>query len=297
MRFCFVTLFLLSTLNVLGQTISFDDLVKVYDTNEVETELFFLKHNFKPKPTVKSNRNLIYNYSKNENTSTEFVVTKTVYLDGKSNINSTIVIYTKNVADYRYYLNVVNEKKFKHLGSNKLYISDRNNHELYNDEFYLDLTSILEGPNSGYFIIHLSRIKNQTTISHLEGNRGNKIKYLHKIPVHPDESKQLNDDIETIASPKEGMRNFKQWIGENIVYPEAAIKAEVYGTVVMTFSIEEDGKMTNMKIVKDIGYSTGEAMLSLFRQYKSIWNPATLNGKPIKSNFSIPIRLDLRADH
>jgi protein TonB len=64
------------------------------------------------------------------------------------------------------------------------------------------------------------------------------------------------------------------------VYPEEARRAGVQGLVVLEVSIDEQGKVGDVKVVRGLGHGCDEAMVAAVRQWR--FHPATRDGKPIK---------------
>jgi len=76
-------------------------------------------------------------------------------------------------------------------------------------------------------------------------------------------------------------------IQEKIVYPEIAMIAGIDGKVYVLASIDENGYVTNAKIIKGIGAGCNEAALDAVKQTK--FTPAMKDQKPIKVEVLIPI--------
>ncbi|NGM62896.1 TonB family protein [Sphingobacterium sp. SGG-5] len=97
--------------------------------------------------------------------------------------------------------------------------------------------------------------------------------------------------VEINPSPKKGMDAFRKWIADNYQYPAEAIKAKVKGTVTVSFVVERNGQLTDIKALTDIGYSTGKAAVNLLKQVDK-WNPGLQGGRPVRVAYTLPIRLD-----
>lgn len=101
-----------------------------------------------------------------------------------------------------------------------------------------------------------------------------------------------SSDIDQAPEPIEGMAKFRLWVGQNYVYPQEAIDAGVKGTIQISFDVEEDGTLTNFKILKDLSYGTGEAAIDVLRK-SGKWKAATKDGKAVKTSFTLPITINL----
>lgn len=117
--------------------------------------------------------------------------------------------------------------------------------------------------------------------------RGEKIKNNGKIIFYDSTNYQTNPIY------SEGMDNFMRFIAENYKYPIDAMKNGVNGIVHISFIVEKDGSLSNIKIQKDLGYGTGAAGVEVIKKSKK-WIPGTLRGEPVRIAYTLPIRLNLR---
>ena len=100
-------------------------------------------------------------------------------------------------------------------------------------------------------------------------------------------------DAEISPEPPGGMAEFMRYIGNNYEYPQEAIDAGVKGMVQVSFVVETDGSLTDMKIVRDLGHGTGEAALRVLEGSEK-WSPAVQDGKPVRVAYTLPIRLNIQ---
>ncbi len=100
--------------------------------------------------------------------------------------------------------------------------------------------------------------------------------------------------VEVSPQPTGGMEAFTQFVGDNYVYPKEALAAKVKGRIIATFIIEKDGAISNVKIVRDLGYGTGEEVLRLLKSSPK-WQPGIQNGRRVRVQFTLPILLDPQA--
>ena len=105
-------------------------------------------------------------------------------------------------------------------------------------------------------------------------------------------SNDIFESVEINPEPPGGMAAFRKWIGENYQYPSGAIDAGVKGTVQVSFVVEKDGSLTDIKVVRDLQFGTGQAAVNLLKKAKS-WSPGIQNGRPVRVAYTLPIRLDL----
>ena len=59
------------------------------------------------------------------------------------------------------------------------------------------------------------------------------------------------DDTELFVSFPGGEKALKKFISKNLIYPEPAIKERIEGQVLASFTIDKNGKISNIVIVKE----------------------------------------------
>ena len=89
-----------------------------------------------------------------------------------------------------------------------------------------------------------------------------------------------------------GTEKLFEFLKENIHYPEIAEENGVQGRVVVTFVVEVDGSISETKVVKSVDSSLDEEAIRVVKLLPK-WNPAMLNGKPVRSKYTLPITFRL----
>ncbi len=89
-----------------------------------------------------------------------------------------------------------------------------------------------------------------------------------------------------------GIHKFYDIIGKTYSYPKAAKEAGVQGRIVLNFVVEKDGTLSNIKVLRDLGYGTGDEAKRILQQSLK-WNPGIQKGKPVKVSYTLPIMLNL----
>lgn len=90
-----------------------------------------------------------------------------------------------------------------------------------------------------------------------------------------------------------GMRAFYRFVGMNYRYPEQAKQQGVTGALILTFVVDTLGKLTDIKVVQDLGLGTGEEGVRMLRS-SAAWIPGKLRGIVVPVSFTIPIVLNLQ---
>lgn len=82
------------------------------------------------------------------------------------------------------------------------------------------------------------------------------------------------------------------WLGRNMNYPEMAKSSGIEGKVVVQFTIERDGKITDVEVVKKGGWGFDEAAVEAVKKMGA-WKPAKQNGKAVRLRYTLPIAFKL----
>lgn len=90
-----------------------------------------------------------------------------------------------------------------------------------------------------------------------------------------------------------GIRKFYDFLGANLKYPKVAVEKNIQGTLYLTFTVEKDGSLTDIKTEgRKLGYGTEEEAIRVLKLAKK-WNPGQLAGKPVRTQYNLPIKFAL----
>lgn len=98
--------------------------------------------------------------------------------------------------------------------------------------------------------------------------------------------------VDVMPSPKDGMKAFYQFIGQNYRLPKEAVQAGKSGQVIIGFVVEKDGKISNVELLQDLGNGTGKEGVRVIKKSPK-WNPGLMAGKPVRTAFTIPIQITI----
>lgn len=95
--------------------------------------------------------------------------------------------------------------------------------------------------------------------------------------------------VETMPQYPGGDDALMKYLAINISYPQAAKDKGVQGTVFVTFVVEKDGKISNVKILRGIGSGCDEEVIRVVKEMPE-WKPGTQAGKPVRVQFNLPVK-------
>lgn len=124
--------------------------------------------------------------------------------------------------------------------------------------------------------------------------------FLTNIAFCQNEVKVSDDDaiffvVEVQPEFPGGMDSMYAYIQKNLIYPEKAKAEGIEGRVFITFTIEKDGSVSNVKILRGIGGGCDEAAKEVVEKMPK-WKPGTQRGKPVRVQFNLPIKFELEKD-
>ena len=91
---------------------------------------------------------------------------------------------------------------------------------------------------------------------------------------------------------KGGMDQFYKFLSENVRYPEYAQKNNIQGKVYLSFIIEVDGNLSDIKVDRKLGGGLDEEAIRVL-QLSPKWIPGVQNGQIVRVKYHIPISFSL----
>lgn len=98
--------------------------------------------------------------------------------------------------------------------------------------------------------------------------------------------------IMELAAPEGGRRMFKQYLEQNLQYPQAALENHIEGKVTVQFNIDMTGQLSNFRVIRGIGFGCEEEVIRLIKQGPK-WSPTKKNEAAIKDRVRVRMRFAL----
>ena len=86
---------------------------------------------------------------------------------------------------------------------------------------------------------------------------------------------------------------FTRWVFSKIVYPEIAKENGVQGRVTLQFTIETDGSVKNVKVLRGVDSSLDKEAVRVVSSSPK-WSPGMQRNKPVKVKYTFPVVFQLR---
>ena len=85
-----------------------------------------------------------------------------------------------------------------------------------------------------------------------------------------------------------GMKEWTKFIQRNLRYPQMAMDEGKQGKVYISFVVEKDGSVTNVTVIRGIGYGCDEEALRVISKSPK-WKPGKQNGQNVRVKYTMPL--------
>lgn len=102
----------------------------------------------------------------------------------------------------------------------------------------------------------------------------------------------IYSQVEVMPEPRGGLQKYMRWVAKNYRFTSEAMENGVNGEVVLSFVVEVNGSLSNIDILEDLGFGTGEAAVQMM-QKSPRWKPGLHNGKPVRVLYQFPFKLKI----
>ncbi|MDZ7742347.1 MAG: TonB family protein [Bacteroidota bacterium] len=90
-----------------------------------------------------------------------------------------------------------------------------------------------------------------------------------------------------------GMQALYQYLANNIIYTDNAKKRGIRGKVYVYFVVEPDGSLSNIDIVRGLGYGLDEVVLDVIRNMPR-WKPGMQGNIKARVPMTLPVKFNLQ---
>jgi TonB family protein len=92
---------------------------------------------------------------------------------------------------------------------------------------------------------------------------------------------------------KGGIQKFYEYVGYSTRYPSDAARDKISGTVFLSFTVERDGRLSEVKVERSVYYSIDEEAKRVVMSSPK-WIPGTQRGVPVRVKYNIPLKFTVR---
>ncbi len=118
------------------------------------------------------------------------------------------------------------------------------------------------------------------------------------IPVEQEDEESADEQqifmvVEAMPEFPGGMNELNKYLAENIKYPQMAKESGIQGRVFVTFVVERDGRVTDVRVLRGIGGGCDEEAVRVVKNMPK-WTPGKQRGKPVRVQFNLPVKFTLQ---
>lgn len=85
-----------------------------------------------------------------------------------------------------------------------------------------------------------------------------------------------------------GEKAILQYLKSNLKYPEEAINHNISGKVIVQFTVNTDGSLSDIRVIKSLGFGCDEEVIRLIKAMPA-WIPGKQRGKAVKTTMTLPV--------
>jgi protein TonB len=94
--------------------------------------------------------------------------------------------------------------------------------------------------------------------------------------------------VEVQAGFPGGPAKWQNFLRNNFTPPD---EPGLKGKILVSFVVEKDGSLTDIKVLRDVGYGSGNEAIRVLKKGPK-WTPAVQNGKNVRCAFVLPISIE-----
>jgi TonB family protein len=111
-----------------------------------------------------------------------------------------------------------------------------------------------------------------------------------------------SDSTKTLITPEKmpeytagGEQGLMKYIAGSVKYPALSRKKNQSGLVLISFIVNENGSIQDIKVSKSSGYPLlDEEALRVVSSMPGNWKPGEIDGKPVPVQYNLPVRFSLK---
>lgn len=108
-----------------------------------------------------------------------------------------------------------------------------------------------------------------------------------------EEETKVFDVVEQMPTFPGGDGALFEYLSKNIRYPAVAEENGVQGRVIVTFVVERNGSITDVKVVKSVDPSLDKEAMRVVKSMPN-WIPGKQNGQAVRVKFTVPVTFRLQ---
>jgi TonB family protein len=105
------------------------------------------------------------------------------------------------------------------------------------------------------------------------------------------ESDKDREPVVKSAAPVGGLRAYNKYLEKNLRYPAEALEQKIKGKVLIEFTVETNGDLSEFNVVKSLGHGCDEEVIRLVKEGPK-WSPTTQDDVPVEAQVKVRMKFD-----
>lgn len=114
--------------------------------------------------------------------------------------------------------------------------------------------------------------------------------FMMALPMNAqsESSTKVYDEVDEMPSFPGGLNGLITFLSQNMVYPVTAQENGVQGRVIVSFVVETDGSITDVKVARSVDPSLDREAMRVVKAMPK-WTPGKKDGKPVRVKYTVPM--------
>lgn len=114
--------------------------------------------------------------------------------------------------------------------------------------------------------------------------------FMMALPMNAqsESSTKVYDEVDEMPSFPGGLNGLMTFLAQNMVYPVTAQENGVQGRVIISFVVETDGSITDVKVARSVDPSLDREAMRVVKAMPK-WMPGKKDGKPVRVKYTVPM--------
>jgi len=134
-------------------------------------------------------------------------------------------------------------------------------------------------------------IEEEIELDDMEIDEDTEVEFIEE--VEEVEEEQIFTIVEQMPTFPGGEAELFKYLGKSIKYPQMAQDAGIQGVVFVTFLVDKDGGVKNVKVLRGIGGGCDQEAIRVVKKMPK-WKPGRQRGKSVKVQYNLPIKFTLK---
>jgi TonB family protein len=112
----------------------------------------------------------------------------------------------------------------------------------------------------------------------------------------PQSKEEIYKEVDVVPEFEGGQKAMIDFLVNNVKYPDAEKQNGIQGTVYVTFVVETDGSITDVRVLRGVNQSLDNEAVRVIKLMSKKWKAGTHKGKLVRVQFNLPIKFALEKE-